>query len=203
MHPAMKSAFLMAVLPVFFLMAPLAQASPGAPVYQGTGCPPDTAETVWSEENATLTVLFSRFVVEAGGATGSGAMRGACDLALPIDVPAGYQLGVYKIDYRGFVSLPKKGAADLSVDLSVGSGKIAPFHRHLPWTQSGEFTLTDTIGAGQMKWTGCGERVTLQLHSELSVQSNAQNEQALASLDSADGTRKGAIRYRVQWRKCQ
>src|SRR4051794_8493406 len=68
------------------------------------GCPDGTSRVVMSPDGQSMTVLFDVFSVSAGGPTGRIADSKFCNVQIPLTVPAGSRLGVYRIDYRGYAN---------------------------------------------------------------------------------------------------
>ena len=67
-----------------------------------------------SPDGSALTILFDDLSV-AGG-----PQSRACTISTPLDLPQGYSLGVYRVDYRGYAHLAKKENATLVVDYNRG-----------------------------------------------------------------------------------
>src|SRR4051812_18628969 len=78
----------------------------GMPAYGGNGCPQGTASAVLSPDRKSLSILFDQFQAEAGRTTGQTVDRKSCNLAIPVHIPQGVSIALFKIDYRGFNSLP-------------------------------------------------------------------------------------------------
>src|SRR4051812_24554234 len=82
------------------------QATPrlGQPILNGTGCSPGTVGFTISPDDATLSVIFDDYRVDAGNGTSQDTKN--CQIALPMVIPPGTYLTVFRVDYRGFNSLP-------------------------------------------------------------------------------------------------
>src|SRR5690606_12661462 len=70
----------------------------GPPGYGGTGCPGGSVSVTLSPDNTSLSLLFDRYVVEAGGSTGRSFDRKSCNLAIPVHVPQGLSVSIISID---------------------------------------------------------------------------------------------------------
>lgn len=70
--------------------------------FAGTGC--GTGSYTFSgEETATLSILFSKYdAAEPADGAASGLQHTSCSFAVPIHVPAGYQISKLKADWRGY-----------------------------------------------------------------------------------------------------
>jgi hypothetical protein len=179
----------------------LATVAAGGTVHAADGCPAGTFSAVTSPDGTTLSILFDAFTV-SGGAGGDAVRRQTCDLQVPLRLPDGYSLGVYRVDYRGFAHLTGKETADLRVDHRLGPrDKGRRFQRKIKGKRDGDFIFTENIGAGLMKRVGCGEKAVLDVSLQLTL--NADNtSEAMATLDSADGAPKGGIIYHLNTKRC-
>ena len=195
-----------ALLAFAFLAAGQAHAAPrgAAPprAVQEGGCAPGY-RAVTAPDGSSLSILFDNFSVEnSTGATGFVA-RKTCSMVIPLNLPAGYSLGVYKVDYRGFAKLPSGQTMDLSVDYGLGkNNKGRRFHRGIRGAYESDYLMTENIGAGLMKRVGCGTDAVLNVSVALQIESGRTTGESLASLDSADGSAKGGLVYQFDLKKC-
>jgi hypothetical protein len=191
---------------LFFLLFLFTGISNADSVYSGNGCPPGTAAVVTSPDGKDLTILFDRFVAEAGGAAGILSDSKECRVETDLTIPEGFRIGVYKVDYRGFVLLPHQAFARLNVDYSLDAHTPPPFHRRMNGIREGEFLMTDVIGAGHFRWFGCGPERSVRLAVTaswlLEIRQTANPPGALAALDTTDIARRGAIKYRFIQGRC-
>jgi hypothetical protein len=67
--------------------------------FNGTGCDPGSI-VVSGENTASMSILFGRY--DAGKNAISGLARSACNFAVPVHVPQGWQLSVMTADWQGF-----------------------------------------------------------------------------------------------------
>ena len=79
----------------------------GNPSYGGSGCPQGTASTALSPDAKSLSILFDEYIVEAGGRGGRRTARKACNVAIPVHVPQGFSVSIFKID----MTLPEETAS--------------------------------------------------------------------------------------------
>lgn len=151
------------------------------------------AKYVLAPDNSALSILFTDVTVEGSGSA-------SCTIDVPLNLPAGMSLGVYRVDYRGFASLAKKDVATLRVDYELGpKGNGRNFKRSVRGATDTDFIFTENIGAGLMKRVGCG--VDARLRGEVSLSLEGGGE-ALATLDSGDGAAKRGLVYRFNLKKC-
>ena len=172
----------------------------GVPV-QGA-CAAGTYSVVNSPDGSTLSILFDNFLINAAAGSGS-TSRISCSIQVPLNLPDGYSLGVYKVDYRGFAHLSANQLAELFVDYTFGTrNKSRNYHRKIKGVYDGDFIFTETIGAGLMKRVGCGDDAVLNVTAALELNTTPQPGEAMVALDSVDGTPKGGLIYRFDLKKC-
>lgn len=104
----MKPLFLITVLSLFISL--LAQARPpfevGRPIIDGDGCPSGSVSAAISPDGTAISLLFDQFSLEiARGTYQMPQLRRYCRFRIPLNLQAGYNLDVSKIDYRGFANL--------------------------------------------------------------------------------------------------
>jgi hypothetical protein len=153
------------------------------------------ADYVLAPDKSALSILFTDLTVE-----GSGATDVECTIDVPLDLPAGTSLGVYRVDYRGFASLAKKEVATLNVDYELGPrGNGRHFKRSVRGATEDDFAFTENIGAGLMKRVGCGVDARLRGKVSLSLEGGGD---ALATLDTGDGAARRGLVYRFNLKAC-
>ncbi len=172
----------------------------GTPSYGGSGCPAGTVATILSPDEDTLSLLFDSYIAEAGGDTGKRIDRKACALAIPVRVPQGYSVAVFKVDYRGANIIPQGGYAKFMAEYFWAGVRGPTIQRNFTGPYNNDFTLTDELVTRNVVWAPCGQSVTLRVNSSVVVQSNRYRQQAISSLDSADVS--SAVIYHLQWRRC-
>ncbi len=179
----------------------LAAATP-ASAQQGNGCPEGSYSVVLTPDGGTLTVLFSAFVIEAGDEAGRNTDRKTCRLHVPLNLPPETSVGVYKVDYRGFAALAQQQQFELSVVYGLNGGRDHSYRRQLRGEHDGDFTFSQTIGAGLMRRVGCGQQAALDVEASISLNANGRPGDALAALDSLDGAPRGGLVYFLRYDKC-
>ena len=171
----------------------------GRPVYNGTGCPRGSASVALSPDRKSLSMLFSRFMVEAGPSVRRTMQRKNCDIAVPVHVPQGFSVSIFNIDYRGFNSLPM-GAMSMFNAEYFFAGRRGPTYRKIfrgPTTDT--YLLRNRLRANALVWSRCGRDVNLRANTSMFVRSSRAD--ALSTVDSAD-IRAGLI-YHLRWRRCR
>ncbi len=172
----------------------------GEPAYGGTGCPSGSASAALSQDKKSLSIIFDQFVVEAGGHLRN-MERKNCNVAIPVHVPSGYSVSVISVDYRGYVSLPAQGQARLTAEYFL-AGQVGPrFDKLFLGKTDTDYTFTNKLGLEAVVWSPCGADTILRVNASMLAKSNRFNEEALATVDSADF--KTGMLYQFQWRTCR
>lgn len=168
-----------------------------------SGCSAGTYSVVNSADGTTLSILFDNFSITTAADSAAGQSRISCTMQVPLNLPAGYTLGLYKVDYRGYSHLADKQYSELFVDYALGkNNKSRNFHRKIKGASDGDFFFTEAIGVGLMKRVGCGETAVLNVAAALELNTSAQPGEAMVALDSVDGAPKGGLIYHFDLKKC-
>jgi hypothetical protein len=178
----------------------LAQTQTTSPM---NGCPGGSYSVANSPDGSTLSILFDSFVVTKGQGVDAGNERKTCTIQIPLALPEGYTLGVYRVDYRGFAHLSTGQSSELSVDYALGPhNNSRRYHRGIRGAYDGDFLFTENIGAGLMRRVGCGEAAALNVVATLQLQASRHPGEALLALDSVDGAPAGGLIYHFNRRRC-
>jgi hypothetical protein len=173
----------------------------GEPQYGGNGCPAGSASATVSPDGSAISILFDQYIAEAGNTTGRRIDRKSCNLAVPVQVPQGYSVAVFQVDYRGFNAVPVGGMNRFDVEYFWAGARGPRLTRTFTGPTNQDFSLSDNLMAQTLVWTPCGESVNLRINSSMMAQSNARMEQTMGIVDSADIS--SGLVYHVQWRRCQ
>jgi hypothetical protein len=218
------------------LPAPLAErlvdTAQGGPQYDGSGCPWGKGGVAISltPDGRTLSVLFDDFhaavsatikpplLPKPGPGPGPGREvvdQKFCEIRVPVQIPAGYSLQVFRADYRGFAYIVGKTEGRLTSTVKIGSLKKPVRAEHvLPSSdEPTDYLFTHELPAGKDNRLECAEARPRELviRFDLSLRSrNTAGQQAMLTLDSIDGgsfaTRKGkgeGVHYGLDWRPCK
>jgi hypothetical protein len=181
----------------------------GQPVYGGNACPQGTMRVAFAPDFLSFSMLFDQFVAQVSN---TGAKRDvmACDVLLPVTIPAGQQMEITRVDFRGFVGLPDKSRAELhSVFNFRGPGgdrdKINLSYQFQGPVMDNYLISTDAMNSnnGQTdvsEVSPCGGNVVLRVATQLHLVSQVKGQDASVTLDSVDGS-SHAIYY-VNWKAC-
>lgn len=196
----MKSKLLLSLVGMIAAIGLEAQAQVrlGEPAYGGTGCPAGSASVTLSPDQTALSILFDSYVAEAGG--GRRVDRKSCNISIPVQVPQGYSVSVFQVDYRGFNSVPRGALSRFDAEYFWAGARGPRVSRTFVGPVSDIYTISDGLIASAMVWSPCGASVNLRVNTSMMAQTNARGEQTMATVDSADVT-SGLI-YHLQWRRC-
>ena len=171
----------------------------GYPSYGGNGCPAGSASISLSPDSQTLSILFDEFIAEAGP-NGRSLDRKSCNIAIPVHVPQGLSVSIFQTDYRGYVNVPVGGDARLNVEYFFAGQRGPIFSKVFNGNYSSNYLFrNDVVGVSQV-WSACGEDVILRTNSNMTVKTNRQYHDAIATVDSVD-VNSGLI-YHLRWRSC-
>ena len=169
--------------------------------YGGAGCPSGSVSIVKSADGQSVSVLFDRFIVNSGGGSANpGKHSLTCTMQIPVTVPAGQQLSVYSVDYRGYANLPQEALAVLSNAYSIEdlAAKVRLKVEKVMGPIDGNFTFTQNFRPGFGGWGRCGGTSTLRIDATLSAETNRRQEPSSAVMDSADS----GLVFRLASRPC-
>ncbi len=171
----------------------------GTPAYGGNGCPAGTASAVLSQDAKSLSLIFDQFVVEAGGAART-LERKSCNVAIPVHIPQGFSVSVVNVDYRGYVSLPAQASARMTAEYFL-AGSVGPrFDKMFLGKTDTDYQFSNQLDINAQVWSPCGADTILRVNAAMLVKTNRYNDQAIATVDSADF--KTGILYQLQWKRC-
>lgn len=199
----MKFSILFTLILITVFSSSLAQAqslSLGNVQYGGSGCPSQSTSITLSPDGHYISLLFDQFQANAGGNTGKLEDNKTCVLKIPVLVPVGYRATIHKIDYRGFVGLPKGGNGKVQISYQWSKRRGLIYTKVYKGGEQEDFIFSNNLEARAIVWSACGENPLLEIDSELLVKTNHDQEETLASIDSADLT-SGMIFY-LQLKRC-
>ncbi len=172
----------------------------GTPAYGGNGCPAGTASVSLSPDQTSISILFDQFLTEAGNTNGRRIDRKSCNLSLPVEVPQGYSVALFQVDYRGFNAVPAGAMNRFEAEYFWAGSRGPRIARVFNGPMNDSYTVTDNLIATTMVWTPCGASVNLRINASMMSQTNRRMDQTIGTVDSVDLS-NGMI-YHVQWRRC-
>jgi hypothetical protein len=172
----------------------------GVPGYGGSGCPAGSVSATLSPDAKSLSLIFDQYEVAAGGTTGRSYDRKACNVAIPVHVPAGYSIAVLSIDYRGYNHLPVGATSQFNVEYFFAGGRGPAFRRSFWGALDTDYFINNELVSENLVWSPCGADVNLRTNSSMRV-STVANREASATVDSEDVN--AAIVYHLKMRPCR
>jgi hypothetical protein len=171
----------------------------GTPGYGGTGCPAGTVSVTLSPDAQSLSLLFDEYQVQVGGETGRSIDRKSCNVAIPVHIPQGYSVSVFKVDYRGYNYLPRYASSQFNVEYFFAGAQGPSFRKNFYGPVDSDYLIQNELGVSKVVWSACGADVNLRTNSSIRIKTSG-NREAMATVDSEDVN--AAIIYRLQWRRC-
>lgn len=152
--------------------------------YHGSGCPRGSVVATVSDDAKSLTLLFNKFVAEAGPNVCRDDSRKTCKVTLGLHAPAGQTVTVTSVQSRGFVQL------DEGVTASATSSYRFPGAE--PTTATSSFTgpIADNFlredAITMTTETRCPRRIKAKIRTTLEVDAprGAAGAIALDTIDS-------------------
>ena len=197
--------FIIGLIAVGLSVSSLSQAAGevtlGIPTYQGSGCPDASVGATLSPDSSTLSVLFDRFQAQAGQGSSVRLGRAECRLQVPVRLAAGYRAAITEVDFRGFMSLPQRGYAQLTVDYSLAGRSNPRFYRRFVGPNDQDYLANQIMRLQDYQWTGCSaspQNLNLSILAGFVVATNERNDQVVFSIDSQDLTSGMTYNLRIQ-----
>lgn len=168
--------------------------------FGGLGCPAETAYSFYIEQEQKLVLEFEELFVQTGQGLNSTDSRKSCNLNIELVYPKGWSFAVSKVEYFGFLNIPKSFTA-------IQSSKVF-FTQEPTYNTSVTFAgpkknLYDkevAIEAELMVWSKCGSVESLNVQTTAELLGD-ENKDALMSVDFDSGRVRHL--YSVEWKKCE
>mmetsp|Transcript_20126 Transcript_20126/g.51547 ORF Transcript_20126/g.51547 Transcript_20126/m.51547 type:complete len:218 (+) Transcript_20126:143-796(+) len=154
--------------------------------FGGSGCPSGTVQVVASPDGQTLSVLFDEYSAATQGRDTRD--RKSCNLALPVSVPNGISLGIFEVDYRGFVFVPNEDGASARMTAEYfWAGQRGPTRRsEFPPGFDDDFTLSDTLTGSAVVFSPCGQDVNFRINTSIEARKARNGNDAEIAVDTTD-----------------
>ncbi len=147
----------------------------------GSGCPQGAlqAAAVTDLERNTVDVEFSGYVTQAD----SGRMldRKACQMVLPVTLPAGKKLVITQLDLMGRLELESSATATIQFEAFL-AGASSPVQKR---AYTGALSGRTLIRANDVLETGCGQSTNLRINTSIVNQSAGAVGASIAGVDRA------------------
>jgi hypothetical protein len=169
--------------------------------FAGTGCPAGSVAGQLSSDLTTVTLLYDRFVAQAGAGIPASEYRKNCGLNVKIKYPSGWQFSVFKADYRGYAYIPKGATGTCKATYYFsGQSKQTSSTLTLKGLFDDNYLKTDEFGVESTVWSPCGQEGLLNINSEVRLAPFDSNTAALLTVDSTD-LKFTQVHY-LQWQQC-
>lgn len=191
----------------FTLLAQAENAAFKVPVYGGSGCPKNKTLAVLSPDGSALSIIFSDYIVLAGGTTHRSFTQKNCAIQIPIEIPFGLQLGIIGADYRGFNDLPCNTKSTLAVEYAFSKSTSARYTKTFMGPIKGEnYLVRHKLTARTPIQSECGTSSTLNIKSFINVQTDSVKNPTMSAIDSLDialnGIPQSGITLYFEWLPC-
>ena len=161
----------------------------------GTGCPDESSASVTVSPDAqAISIIFSKFAADA---TKPAESRKSCNLAIPVKVPAGYQVSLYTADYRGYVAPDTTGTLNVEYFFFFFKG---PIYKKM---FKGEIDYLETQELLAESFSACGESVNMRVNAGMVAKGKG-----IATVDTLDVAKKDGssipphLIYRLKYKTC-
>lgn len=178
------------------------------PKLGGTGCPEGTLSASITPDGKTISLIFDNYIAEAGNSVGVKRDIKNCSVQLPIEVPAGYQFTIVKLDYRGFNSVPDGGRTRyvtmysfLDEETKKQIGKRIRRNYIFSGPLEEEYTISSDVTSKPI-WSNCGKNLEFRLDTRAIAVTNEEGEDVLATIDSIDASVGTSVEYHLLWKEC-
>ena len=191
--------------PIARLRAPLDEPAPDAHVavisHNGSGCRPGTVTHSLTDDDTSLTIFFSDFVLEVGPGVSRRERLKNCQLVVDVESP-GWRFAVAQLDQRGYAQLDE-GVDFTSTVTSYLQGYVGEtttdFTLWGPMDEGYEFR--DPIAISDLQFSPCGGRA-LNVNAAMKLNNQStRNGGGSAGPDATDGAT--SLRFGLLWQRCQ
>jgi hypothetical protein len=172
----------------------------GVPAYGGTGCPAGSASVSVAPDEKSVSILFDSYVAEAGYTTNRSVDRKSCNITVPVQVPQGYSVSIFQVDYRGFNAIPSGATTRFDAEYFWAGSRGPRLTKTFFGPRNDNYTLTDQLVANTVVWAPCGASVNLRVNTSMMAQTNSRFDQTMGTVDSADIS--SGLVYHLRWRRC-
>lgn len=170
----------------------------------GSGCPAGTAAVAVAPDNTAFTVTYSNYMALVGVGAKPTDFRKNCQLALQVNVPAGFTYAVLQADYRGYGYLEKGANAVQKANYYFqGTSPTMMASHTFNGPMDDNWQTTDVSDVASLVYAPCGEIRYFNINTELRVNAGSSNTATTTSLMSMDSTDVDiSTTYHFVWAEC-
>lgn len=162
----------------------------GMPAYGGNGCPQGSASYEVTPDG-NLKLQIDPMKVEAGAGTGNMISRKNCNLAFPIHVPTGLQIGFSNSTLQGYASLSYGAKLTLDREVFFAGQRGPTLHDQITGPYEDQY-LTEMEDSATV-WSGCGQDTNLRVNTSATIITNRSHDPVTATVEDL-----GDIRFQVR-----
>jgi cysteine-rich repeat protein len=168
--------------------------------YGGSGCPQDSVGQSIGNDLGSLTLIFDQYVAAKGPGIPLPNAQKSCQINLNLKIPQGWQYSIATLDYRGYVSLPKKMKATQEATYYFqGDGELASADTSFAGPVNRDYLIRDTLPFSTVVWSSCNQARPLNITTQLEVKGGSELGQI--TTDSVDGKVKFVLG--LHWKPCE
>jgi hypothetical protein len=151
------------------------------------------------QDNTAFRVLYRDFIARDGGSAAPTDFRQNCQINVGIHIPQGFTYAIASADYRGRISLGA-GATALERTNYYFQGSSANNFADHPFSGPlrAAWHTTDTTPVAELVFAACGEDRSLNINTELRV--NSPSGASWISLRSSDADVDTIVHF--SWKRC-
>ena len=170
----------------------------GDPVITGNGCPTGSYSVILSPDGTEMTLSFSEFSAMTDSTQDYDFSN--CNIAIPIDLPAGLMLGLVGIEYQGVAFIPTGGSGSFSREhFFAGTQSPAIVSSIEAYDQTQEFIFDDTFQF--IEWSECGDDLIVRSNATVMVTKLPDSDNnAFMSVFSEN--LNISVQYHLIWQYC-
>lgn len=169
----------------------------GLPITGGSGCPAGTVSAALSPDYSKLSILYDAYVAQTTG--DQSLVRRSCNVAVPMYIPPGLSVSVFRTDYRGYAFIPENGRGNFRAEYFFAGYRGPTVTRSFSEDFNEDFLLRDE--APLEVWSRCGDETIARINSSITAQRPTRSrEQAIVAIDSMDISAE--MEFYLRWRTC-
>jgi hypothetical protein len=187
--------------------ADTASAPPGGQItldvqtVNGSGCPAGSAWVSMLPDNTGFRINYADYLAEDGGGTGPTSFRKNCQINLLVHIPQGFTFAIARADYWGRAHLePGATALERANYYFQGSSDNSYVDHTFAGAYDGTWRATDATATADLVWAPCGITRSLNINTELRVNSGSSSRRSYMSMRASDGEVYTIVQF--QWRQC-
>jgi hypothetical protein len=179
----------------------------GTPVFGGGACPGASVRTrvEAGEQGASILAEMKASVTEAGGARSKELVFERCEVAIPVEVPTGFQVAMTGAKLAGAYDLPGGARAVVRTERSVSGGGVLKRTQQLVAPVDGiaggfenEMDPTDAV------WSACrGGEFSVRSSVNVALSNGSKDKAATFTFGTGREASAPVIAYKLEWRRCK